>query len=149
MDSFSNTSQKIIPQNKENPMKRLIVSAPSNITFDDLTTEQKLGLEAVMANYVQPMPGTKSHDNKIIIDCVMQDNFDPVAITDLGLPFEIMGYWDWNGSDNVETIIPLSPDFIQYLPNRITYDEQGNELESFPPVLHIPHTWAGWKAITV
>ena len=130
-------------------MKRLIVSAPSNITFDDLTAEQKLGLEAVMANYVQPMPGTKPHDGKIIIDCVMQDNFDPQAITDLGLPFTIMGYWDWTGAGEAEVITPLDPAFLNFLPDRVLYDEDGNEVSRMPPVLHIPHCWAGWPAIEV
>lgn len=128
-------------------MKRLIVSAPSNITFDDLTAEQKLGLEAVMANYVQPMPGTKEYNSVVVIDCVMKDNFDPQAITDLELPFTIIGYWSWDGSNAPVEIEPLDPGFINFLPNRVTYDENGDVVSTLPPVFHLPHAWAGWPVI--
>lgn len=126
-------------------MKRIIVSAPTSITLDQLTTEQQLGLEAVLAQFVMPMPGTIPHGGQHVIDCVMKDNFDPQAITDLGLPFVALGYWEVNGDQVIEHI-PLDPGFINFLPDRVTYDEEGVELSRLPPKLEIPHTWAGWPA---
>lgn len=130
-------------------MKRLIVTAPASIAFDQLNTDQVLGLQAVMANYVQPMPGTKPHDDQIIIDCVMKDNFDPQAITDLELPFIIIGYWSWDGSSAPVEIEPLAPGFINFLPDRVTHDEQGDVVSTLPPVFHLPHAWAGWPTLEV
>jgi hypothetical protein len=128
-------------------MKRIIVSAPSSITLDQLTAEQQLGLESVLAQFVMPMPGTIPHDEQQIIDCVMKDNFDPQAIADLGFPFTTMGYWSWDGINPVETVVTLNPDFIHFLPDRVTFDEEGNELSRLPPVLALPHAWAGWPVI--
>jgi hypothetical protein len=127
-------------------MKRIVVAAPANISFDQLTVEQQLGLEAVMAQFVMPMPGTKSYEDQAIIDCVMKDNFDPQAIVDLGLPFTIMGYWEVNGAQVIKHV-PLDPGFINFLPDRVTYDEEGVETSRLPPVLHLPHVWAGWPAL--
>ncbi len=47
-------------------MKRLIVSAPSDITLDALTPEQQAALQSVIAQWVQPMPGTIEHDGTIL-----------------------------------------------------------------------------------
>ena len=127
-------------------MKRIIVAAPASISLDQLTPEQQLGLESVLAQFVMPMPGTKEHEGQQIIDCVMKDNFDPQAITDLGLPFSTMGYWEVQGND-VTTHVPLDPGFINFLPDRVTLDEDGNEVSRLPPVLTLPHAWAGWPAI--
>lgn len=127
-------------------MKRIIVVAPENITLDQLTVDQRLGLEAVMAQFVMPMPGTKSYEGQQIIDCAMKDNFDPQALVDLGLPFTIMGYWEVNGAQVIEHV-PLDPGFINFLPDRVTYDEEGVEASRLPPVLHLPHAWAGWPAL--
>lgn len=125
-------------------MKRIIVSAPSSITLDQLTSEQRLGLESVLAQFVMPMPGTIPHGGQHSIDCVMKDNFDPQAIADLGLPFTILGYWAWDGSGAVQTVTPLDPGFINFLPDRVTLDEEGNEVSRLPPLLTLPHAWAGW-----
>lgn len=130
-------------------MKRLIVTAPVDISLDDLNDSQRSGLAAVTANWVQPMPGTKPHDDQIIIDCVMKDNFDPQAITDLELPFSIVGYWSWDGSSAPVEIEPLDPSFINFLPDRVTYDENGDVASTLPPVFHLPHSWAGWPALEV
>lgn len=127
-------------------MKRIIVAAPASITLDQLTSEQRLGLEAVLAQFVMPMPGTIPHDGQHIIDCAMKDNFDPQAIGDLGLPFATMGYWEVVGGA-VATHTPLDPGFINFLPDRVAYDEAGVEVSRLPPVLHIPHAWAGWPEI--
>ena len=127
-------------------MKRIIVAAPAGITLEQLTTEQQLGLESVMAQFVMPMPGTKEHEGQQIIDCAMKDNFDPQAITALGLPFTALGYWEVNGDQVIERI-PLNPGFIDFLPDRVTYDEEGVEVNRLPPIFALPHTWAGWPLV--
>lgn len=129
-------------------MKRIIVTAPVGITLETLSTEQRLGLDSVMAQFVLPMPGTKEYNEKIVIDCVMKDNFDPQAIVDLGLPFVILGYWEVN-PNGVITHINLDSSFINFLPDQVTYDTEGIEIFRQPPVMHLPHMWAGWPVIDI
>jgi hypothetical protein len=126
-------------------MKRLIVSAPSDITLDALTPEQQAALQSVIAQWVQPMPGTIEHNGTILIDCVMQDNFDPLAIGELELPFEVVGYWQWDGVDELTALMPLDTAVLaNHLPDVIEYDEDGNVIGEHPAELHIPHDWGGW-----
>ena len=154
-------------------MKRLILTSPTGLTFDQLTPEQKAGISSVFAQYIMPMPGTISYGTETytvtepdpesteetplpdiievytglsIIDATTTDNFTAEAITTLGLPFTVMGMWQWEG--NVDSPLvelqALDPSFINYLPD--TTDEDGNPV---PPVLHIPNNWAGWPEVTL
>jgi hypothetical protein len=152
-------------------MKRLILTSPTRLTFDQLTPEQQAGISSVFAQYIMPMPGTISYDTETytittpdpesttdaplpdiitvytglsILDATTTDNFTVEAITALGLPFTVMGMWQWEGnSDNpLVELEPLDPSFIDYLPD--TTDEEGNPV---PPVLHIPNNWAGWPEV--
>jgi hypothetical protein len=152
-------------------MKRLILTSPTGLTFDQLTPEQQAGIQSVFAQYIMPMPGTISYGTETytittpdpesttdaplpdiitvytglsILDATTTDNFTVEAITALGLPFTVMGMWQWEGnSDNpLVELEPLDPSFIDYLPD--TTDEEGNPV---PPVLHIPNNWAGWPEV--
>lgn len=143
-------------------MKRLILTSPTGLTFDQLTPEQQAGISSVFAQYILPMPGTISYGTETytittpdtdvietftglsILDATTTDNFTVEAITTLGLPFTVMGMWQWEG--NVDDALveqqALDPSFIHYLPD--TTDEDGNPV---PPVLHIPNNWAGWPEV--
>ena len=77
-----------------------------------------------------------------ILDAVTSDNFTVEAITALGLPFTVMGMWEWSGNANLVELQALDPSFINYLPD--TTDEDGNPV---PPVLHVPNNWAGWAEV--
>ena len=152
-------------------MKRLILTSPTGLTFDQLTPEQQAGISSVFAQYIMPMPGTISYGTETytittpdpdsteetplpdiievytglsILDATTTDNFTVEAITALGLPFTVMGMWEWSGSANDALIElqALDPSFINYLPD--TTDEDGNPV---PPVLHIPNNWAGWPEV--
>jgi hypothetical protein len=152
-------------------MKRLILTSPTGLTFDQLTAEQQAGISSVFAQYIMPMPGTISYGTETyttttpdpesttevplpdiievytglsILDATTTDNFTVEAITALGLPFTVMGMWEWSGSANDALIElqTLDPSFINYLPD--TTDEDGNPV---PPVLHIPNNWAGWPEV--
>lgn len=144
-------------------MKRLILTSPTGLTFDQLTPEQQAGISSVFAQYIMPMPGTISYGTETyttttpdpestmytglsILDATTTDNFTVEAITALGLPFTVMGIWEWSGNANDALIElqPLDPSFINYLPD--TTDEDGNPV---PPVLHIPNNWAGWPEVTL
>ena len=154
-------------------MKRLILTSPTGLTFDQLTPEQQAGISSVFAQYIMPMPGTISYGTETyttttsdpestteaplpdiievytglsILDATTTDNFTVEAITALGLPFTVMGMWEWSGNANDPLIElqPLDPSFINYLPD--TTDEDGNPV---PPVLHIPNNWAGWAEVTL
>ena len=152
-------------------MKRLILTSPTGLTFDQLTPEQQAGISSVFAQYIMPMPGTISYGTETytittpdpesttevplpdiievytglsILDATTTDNFTVEAITALGLPFTVMGIWEWSGSANDALIElqALDPSFINYLPD--TTDEDGNPV---PPVKHIPNNWAGWPEV--
>jgi hypothetical protein len=152
-------------------MKRLILTSPTGLTFDQLTPEQQAGISSVFAQYILPMPGTISYGTETyttttpdhestelvplpdiievytglsILDATTTDNFTVEAITTLGLPFTVMGMWQWEGNvdDALVELQALDPSFINYLPD--TTDEDGNLV---PPVLHIPNNWAGWAEV--
>ena len=154
-------------------MKRLILTSPTGLTFDQLTPEQQAGISSVFAQYIMPMPGTISYGTEIyttttpdpestaevplpdiievytglsILDATTTDNFTVESITALGLPFTVMGMWEWSGNadDALVELQALDPSFINYLPD--TTDEDGNPV---PPVLHIPNNWAGWPEVTL
>ena len=154
-------------------MKRLILTSPTGLTFDQLTPEQQAGISSVFAQYIMPMPGTISYGTETytittpdpestdevplpdiievytglsILDATTTDNFTVEAITALGLPFTVMGMWQWEGNTDspLVELEPLDPRFINYLPD--TTDEDGNPV---PPVLHIPNNWAGWPEVTL
>ena len=155
-------------------MKRLIFTSPispTGLTFDQLTPEQQAGISFLFAQYIMPMPGTISYGTETytittpdpesttdaplpdiievytglsILDATTTDNFTVEAITALGLPFTVMGMWEWSGNANDALIElqALDPSFINYLPD--TTDEDGAVT---PPVLHIPNNWAGWTEV--
>ena len=152
-------------------MKRLILTSPTGLTFDQLTAEQQAGISSVFAQYIMPMPGTISYGTETyttttpdpesteevplpdiievytglsILDATTTDNFTIEAITALGLPFTVMGMWEWSGNadDALVELQALDPSFINYLPD--TTDEDGNPI---PPVLHVPNNWAGWPEV--
>ena len=159
-------------------MKRLILTSPTGLTLDKLTTEQQAAIQSVFAQFVLPMPGTKSYGDSTytitipdlesttevplpdvietftglcILDAVTSDNFDPAVIAPLELPFNLLGLWQWTGNaqDELITLEPLSADFINYLPDINTYDEEGIITSTTPPTLTIPHTWSGWADVTI
>lgn len=108
---------------------RLILTSPLGLTFEMLTEEQQAAVRSVLGQYVLPMPSTIPHGGKVVFDGLAADNFNPVAIGELGLPFEILGMWD---NDDQE-IIPLDvEEFNKYLPDGV----EG-----------IPHSWAGWSKL--
>jgi hypothetical protein len=125
-------------------MKRLILTSPTGLTVDQLTPEQQAGISSVFAQYIMPMPGTISYNDLSILDATTTDNFTVESITTLGLPFTVMGMWQWEGNSDspLVELQALDPSFINYLPD--TTDEDGNPV---PPVLHIPNNWAGWPEV--
>ena len=154
-------------------MKRLILTSPTGLTFDQLTPEQQAGISSVFAQYIMPMPGTISYGTETytittpdpesttevplpdiiemytglsILDATTTDNFTVESITALGLPFTVMGMWEWSGNANDALIElqTLDPSFINYLPD--TTDAEGVVT---PPVLHIPNNWAGWPEVVL
>lgn len=154
-------------------MKRLILTSPTGLTFDQLTPEQQAGINLLFAQYIVPMPGTISYGTETyttttpdpestteaplpdiievytglsILDATTTDNFTVEVIAALGLPFTVMGMWEWSGNadDALIELQALNPSFINYLPD--TTDEDGNPV---PPVLHIPNNWAGWSDVVL
>jgi hypothetical protein len=133
-------------------MKRVIISAPEAITFESLTTEQQEAIRSVFTQYVQPMPGTIPADGKILIDAVTGDNFNPANIQVLGLPFDIIGLWQWDGiSEDTVEVQPLDDAILlAHLPSVKIFDfETGTVLSETPAVLHEPHRFSGWPPVNL
>ena len=159
-------------------MKRLILTSPTGLTLDKLTAEQQAAIQSVFAQFVLPMPGTKSYGDSTytitrpdpestvevplpdvietftglsVLDAATNDNFDPAVIVPLELPFTLLGLWQWTGNTNDEliTLEPLSIDFLNYLPDINTYDEEGIITSTTPPTLTIPHNWSGWTDVVL
>ena len=129
-------------------MKRLILTAPTGLTLDQLTPEQQSAIQSVFGQFTLPMPGTIEYNSTAILDAVTADNFNPDVLVPLGLPFTVLGMWQWDGSSDVLVELqPLSPEFINYLPDAHTYDDEGNVVSTTAPTLHIPHGWCGWPAV--
>lgn len=109
-------------------MKRVILSAPSTLDWDDLNDDQRLAINGVFGEYVMPMPGTIEYAGQKIIDAVTLDSFDPANIPILELPFEMLGLWQWDGV-SLTVLEALHEAFYDFV-------ESGNRA--------IPHSWAGW-----
>jgi len=126
-------------------MIRLILTSPEGLTIDQLTQEQQQGINSVFAQYVLPMIGTIAYQDKVILDATVGDNFKPEALVQLDLPFTILGQWAWDGvATSLTEITLLDSSFINYLPDTIA--EDGTVA---PPLLHIPHNFAGWPEVVL
>ena len=66
------------------------------------------------------------------LESLYLDSVDEIAVLEKG-GATILGAWDWNGSQ-VEGYPPHA-DLIQYMPVRKTYDKDGVETGTLPPVL--------------
>lgn len=131
-------------------MKRLIIKMPENVCFEDLTPVQKSAIENVFSQWVTPMSGTKSHGGYKIVGALVNDNFNPVAIDELELPFAVMGAWQWSGHGDIVELQPLDAGFIDFLPDVQVYDPITLTVASTsPPTLHIPHNWDGWPDVVL
>lgn len=130
-------------------MKRIIIKTPATTTLEALTPEQQAAIQGVFSQWVMPMPGSQPAAGDILLDAVVADSFDPANIPLLGLPFTIMGAWQWDGASDLVELQPVDVSFITYLPDTHTYSEQGEVLTTKAPVLHEPHRWSGWPEINL
>lgn len=132
-------------------MKRIICTAPDGLKVSDLTPEQQDGLRRVYLQFTLPMPGTIPHEGAVLVDGVVNDNFDPQAIGELELPLTILGLYDWDGrASTLTTLVPITPESIlPFLPDQVAYDDEGEVTSTQPPEPHIPHNWSGWPQVTL
>lgn len=115
---------------------RAIILVPEGLTFEQLTQEQQAACNSVFGQYVNPMPSTVPFNGKQVLDGLAADNFDPSTLGPLGLPFEIIGLWEWDGAEYINEVVPLNETaFMAHLP----LGENGD-----PGPLHEPHRWSGW-----
>lgn len=123
--------------------KRVILSVPENLTFDQLTDIQQSAISVVFGQYVNPMPGTKAYNGYQVVDALTSDNFDPALMPEYDLDWQILAIWH-----DKEVIQAIDEDeFNNYLPDDVEYDANGNILSTTPPTFHFPHNWAGWPEI--
>lgn len=127
-------------------MKRAIYSIPAGTTVESLTPEQQAAIAGVFAQFVNPQPGTSVFEDRQIVDGVVGDNFDPTVLEALGMEdWTLMGLWQWDGTGALVTIQPLDlDDYMQYVPDVVQYDDDGNVAGASPAERRIQHSWAGW-----
>lgn len=117
---------------------RVLFLIPEGLTFDMLTPEQQAAIRSVLGQFVLPMPSTIPFGGKVVCDGLAAENFDPSTLGPLGLPFEIIGLWEFDGENAIE-VVPLNETaFMAHLP----LDENG-----VPQPLHEPHRWSGWPVL--
>ena len=131
-------------------MQRIILTAPADLTPDQLTPDQQQYMQSVSCQLILPMAGTTTYNGKRIIDAAAADTFDPAMLVTLGLPVAVVGLWHWQGDTSTEltTVQALDPEFINYLPDTIVTDSvTGEVINTAPSILHIPSNIAGWPEI--
>ncbi len=118
---------------------RVLFLIPEGLTFDMLTDEKKAAIQSVLGQFVLPMPSTIPFGGKVVCDGLAAENFDPSTLGPLGLPFDIIGLWEWDGAEYINEVVPINAaEFIARLP----LDENGD-----PQPLHEPHRWSGWPVL--
>lgn len=81
-----------------------------------LTPEQQAAIQSVFGQFVLPMPDTIPANNKVVCDGLAAENFDPSTLGPLGLHFEIIGLWEFDGENSIE-VVPLNETaFMAHLP---------------------------------
>lgn len=131
-------------------MKRVLLSLPAGLTFDQLTEEQQAALASVMAQYVNPMPNTIEAAGHVLCDALTLDNFDPAVMPGLGLNWPVLGLWQWSGAGDLVTLVPLDPAvLLAHLPPVPVLDGEGNVIGETPPEAKMPHNWGGWPEVVL
>lgn len=77
-------------------MKRIIFKVPEALEFTALTADQQAAIARVLGQYSMPMAGTVATGGFKLVDAIADDTFNPAHIVTLGLPFTIMGMWQWD-----------------------------------------------------
>jgi hypothetical protein len=129
-------------------MKRVLILAPLAFTAADLTGEQAAAISGVFGQWVIPMPGTVAAGGTQVIDALAADIFNPANIAGLGLPFTVIGLWQWHGAGALAEVTALDTDaFLAHLPAVPARDAFGLPTGgTASATLHEPHRWAGWPA---
>jgi len=132
-------------------MKRVIMQLPQGLRFDDLQPEQQAAIMRVFAQFTLPMPGTIPADGYELVDGVTGDNFDPAVMDGLGMPWPVLGMWQWDGRGELVEVEPYRADLmLAHLPPVYTYDDDGNVVSERPQTdATLPHNWAGWPQVHV
>ena len=111
-------------------MKNIIISVPVDT---ELTEEQQATINSIKGQWVT-MPGTRVYDNRYIVDALVKDSFTASMLPE---------GWTllYSGSGTINS------DFINYLADKVTYDDEGNELTRERPIeMYEPHRFAGHPA---
>lgn len=132
-------------------MKRVIFLVPKNLTFAQLTTVQQQAIYAVFGQYVMPVPDTIAVDGTILVDALVSDDFNPDKMIALGLDWEIVSLWQWDGvgSQTELMVADLTVLTTRQLPMADNYNEYGDVISTRPAKLSEFHCWSGWPEITV
>lgn len=130
-------------------MKTVYLLIPEGLTFDQLTEAQQAAINGIFGQYVMPIPGSHAVDGTVICNAVCADSFDPSAMGALGLDWEIIGMWQWNGAaDTATVLIPLDEDaYLARLDDIPVLDDEGNQTGTQPATLREVNRWSGWPEL--
>ena len=129
-------------------MMRAILRLPAGTRFDTLTTEQKVAISSVFAQFVLPMPGTMAAEGYELVDGLADDDFDPAVMPGLDMDWPVVGLWHWDGTAGLAVIQPLDEAvLLAHLAPVVELDADGNVVGSQPAALHMPHNWSGWPPV--
>lgn len=130
-------------------MIRAIYLLPAGTRIDTLDPEQQQAIQSVNSQWRLPMPGTVPHAGLEVVDGLTDDSFDPLVMPALGLDWQCIGMWQWDGHGGLVTLVPLDMDALYpHLPDVTEYDEDGEVIGTVPAVPHVPHGWAGHPQIS-
>ena len=129
-------------------MKRILLLIPEALDFEMLAPEQQQAISNIFGSFQMPMPQTKPYNGFKLCDATTADNFDHTVMADYGMPWEILGMWQWDGkSDSLKVIVPLNEEkYISYLMPEWVEHEDGT-CTQLPPRLREVANRCGWPSI--
>lgn len=140
-------------------MKNLLLKVPETTDIDALPVEIVELIQAVRGQWIWY---PKKIDGFGLLDCFVLDGFDSQVL--MMVPgWELLGAWQWDcitpyrpaytDSEGVEhadinpcvVLLPVAAEALQYLPDHVVYDDDGNIVSSVAPTeWYEAVQWSGW-----
>ena len=122
-------------------MKNILIKVPESTKLKDLPENIVQAIQSVNGQFAVvglPVAGEK------LLDCITSDAFDAALMLPPG--WVLMGEWQWDGVVvSLIELTPLNADFINFMPDELVKDQEGNILyQGRPTAPYEVHKWAGW-----
>lgn len=140
-------------------MKSLLLKVPDTTDIYTLSQEVVAAIQIVNGQWVW-------YEKKVggfgLLDCIVLDSFEPYMLA-IAPGWELLGMWQWDcvtpyyqayiDDENVLhqeqnpciVLAPVSLSAIQFLPDHVAYDANGNEISRITPTeWYESLRWSGW-----